>query len=459
MEKFDKKRLGSLLNKSLIIFIAFLIMISLFKLFLYHNSQKNLISQFKNTHIRENLVINNKKVKLNKPYKIKGETVYVPIIELCENFGADTSYTFKPYGGIDLKYKKSIYHLKRGSNIVEYSNRANKVTIDGPVVYMEDTLYMPIDFIYKVLDVNVEKASNGTVYMNNYPYKFNYDWIKQNKFIAHALGGVDGFKYTNTKEAMESSYNKGIRVLEGDLTMTSDGKLVLCHSFSKEYLKAYKLPENWSSEKPTQKKFLSEKIKGKYTTLSFEDIANYMKEHKDVYFVVDLKDNSTSNVNKSYKELLRVGKNVDTEILKRIIPQINNSHMYKPIMNIYNFKSMIYTIYDKNEKEISKAIDFSFEHGIKILSINNANISKDLQDKINNTGMGIYMFNYNNEQEISNFKYPFIRGVYTDFLPTQKINRDKEGNIMKEVDNKKNTTPSNDTANNNANIQEIEGIN
>lgn len=51
---------------------------------------------------------------MNKPYKINNGIVYVPLLELCNNFGTKIEYKFLPFGEVEVKYKKYTYYLKRG---------------------------------------------------------------------------------------------------------------------------------------------------------------------------------------------------------------------------------------------------------------------------------------------------------------------------------------------------------
>lgn len=51
--------------------------------------------------------------------------------------------------------------------------------------------------------------------------------------MAHALGGIDGENYTNSKEALGSNYNKGVRLSEVDINLTADDKLVCVHGWKK----------------------------------------------------------------------------------------------------------------------------------------------------------------------------------------------------------------------------------
>ena len=49
--------------------------------------------------------------------------------------------------------------------------------------------------------------------------------------IAHAGGGIAGVTYSNSREALDHSYGKGLRLFEIDLNWTTDGHLVLVHDW------------------------------------------------------------------------------------------------------------------------------------------------------------------------------------------------------------------------------------
>ena len=432
--KIGKKRLIIRTKKVSIILTSLVLIIAIYSLFYNYENQKKLMSEFRNTNIKERLITNNKITKMDKPYKIRNGTVYIPILELCKNFNTKASYKFLPNDVIELKYRKSTYLLKRGSNEVRFKDNSNVVKMDGIVLFMDNTIYVPRDFIYKILDVNVVQASDGTVYMDNYPKKFDYSWVKENRYIAHALGGIDGNTYTNSKEAMEKSYSRGLRVMEADMSLSSDGKLILLHSTEMENLSKLGLPLSWNKNLPTEEEFLNTKILGRYHTLNFKEVCQYMSKHKDMYLVVDLKKNDLKEVEKCYRELVSVAKNVDKSVLKRIIPQIYYEEMYKPIMNIYDFKSMIFTTYRMEELVVNKIVDFSYEHGIKVVAVNRANFSRDLTNKLIDRGIGLYMFTYNDPEKVKLLRNRYVSGFYTDFLPKKNIERDSDGKVV--IDNK-----------------------
>lgn len=69
---------------------------------------------------------------------------------------------------------------------------------------------------------SINNIQNSIYYFRDckYPgtdrYSFDYSWMDENCLIAHGFGGIDGSQYTNSREALEQSYDKGYRVFECD---------------------------------------------------------------------------------------------------------------------------------------------------------------------------------------------------------------------------------------------------
>lgn len=105
--------------------------------------------------------------------------------------------------------------------------------------------------------------------------------------IAHAGGGIDGYIYTDSLEAINNSYDNGARLFDIDLRFTSDIEIVLRHDWTgidleqPEFEYLYHVRQ-WSSEYcqeqiprkylPTMEQFKNAKIFSSYTPLSFHDI-------------------------------------------------------------------------------------------------------------------------------------------------------------------------------------------
>ena len=80
LEKFNTEIMKERARKALILLVSLVLILALFRLLHYHQSQRKIISEYKNTNIRERLITNNKVAQMKKPYKIKKRSVGINII-------------------------------------------------------------------------------------------------------------------------------------------------------------------------------------------------------------------------------------------------------------------------------------------------------------------------------------------------------------------------------------------
>lgn len=112
--------------------------------------------------------------------------------------------------------------------------------------------------------------------------------VEEQSYIAHAGGEIDGYTYTNSKEAVEHSIECGMKYIELDLLLTSDSSLVAAHSWA-DYNKMVGV-ENLDSI-PTLEQFQQSKLLGKYTPLTFADIDSILCVNPDIVLVTDKMSN------------------------------------------------------------------------------------------------------------------------------------------------------------------------
>ena len=135
-----------------------------------------------------------------------------------------------------------------------------------------------------------EINTNGMLRIDSKPFipnvaSENYLNYKKDtmRYIAHAGGQIDGLTYTNSKEALDSSYKKGFRLFELDIIQTQDGKFVAAHDWEL-WSKITDFKDNLPA---TNEQFLKHKIYGKYTPLDIEGINEWFSVHKDAILVTD----------------------------------------------------------------------------------------------------------------------------------------------------------------------------
>ena len=56
--------------------------------------------------------------------------------------------------------------------------------------------------------------------------------FEAHKVVAHAMGGINGYAYTNAWEAFVANYERGTRVFEVDFLLSKDDQLVARHEWT-----------------------------------------------------------------------------------------------------------------------------------------------------------------------------------------------------------------------------------
>lgn len=103
-------------------------------------------------------------------------------------------------------------------------------------------------------------------------------------YIAHG-GGVGEFTYTNSREALLDSLEKGFSFIEIDMLVTSDGHIIGGHDW-KQFKKAVSITDDSKAPLPLgQVRDL--RIQGKYSVLTGRDIADIMAKNRDFILVTD----------------------------------------------------------------------------------------------------------------------------------------------------------------------------
>lgn len=220
----------------------------------------------------------------------------------------------------------------------------------------------------------------------------------ENELIAHAMGGIENQIYTNSREAFELNYKNGKRIFEIDLMLTFDGGLIGQHD---------ELPSDIKFSD-----FMSKKIKGKYTPLSFDDIINLMNDYQDIQIVSDIK----SDFRESFTLITsKLKEQNNDDLFKRFIPQIYNENDFYYLKEKDIFKKIIYTLYktDANDEQIYDLISNNKE--INILTVFPNRFSKELTDKLNKLGVKTFVHTINDEETMLYFVNKGVSGFYTDF--------------------------------------------
>lgn len=228
--------------------------------------------------------------------------------------------------------------------------------------------------------------------------------VQEQNYVAHALGGVDEFAYTNSKEALENSYNNGFRIFEADVKLTSDKKLVCVHGWSKkDYEERLGIEYNKENAIMDYDTFMSLKIQGKYTPLSFKDLAEFIEEHKDMYVMIDIGSKSYNETKEIYTKIVEDCNNNDN-VLQRLIVGGQTTKMIKAVKECYDFDiiNLYWPKKSKREEKINtkeKFAEYCKQNKITSLSVATNRYDDDFGKYMKKNNIIVYVFTENDESK------------------------------------------------------------
>ena len=109
--------------------------------------------------------------------------------------------------------------------------------------------------------------------------------VSHKEYIAHAGGGIDGYIYTNSLEAMQQAAKNGYRYIELDLLLASDSVLVAAHSWRE--FNDMTGNAQWGDSVLSSADFARQRIHGRYTPLTAPVIERFFLDNDSLYLVTD----------------------------------------------------------------------------------------------------------------------------------------------------------------------------
>lgn len=248
-------------------------------------------------------------------------------------------------------------------------------------------------------------------------YYSEQDNFQKYRLIAHAMGGVNqNYRYTNSKEGFIEHYNKGTRIFEVDLAETKEGAIVARHDWSNSLYDILEQKNEYKDEKPlTLDDFKSKKINNILTPLTLNDIVDLMLEYDDFYIVTDSKSSKKDDVNRLFIKLVDKLNKADPSLIDRVIPQIYNRDMFFLLKDIYDFKSILYTLYLESSS-YSEVIEFAKEYKISGIVMSEDKYNKYFVEELNKNGIKSYVHTINDQEKIKKYIDEGVYGIYTDYV-------------------------------------------
>ncbi|WP_026907622.1 glycerophosphodiester phosphodiesterase family protein [Paucisalibacillus globulus] len=240
----------------------------------------------------------------------------------------------------------------------------------------------------------------------------HYNWTEQ-QLIAHAGGAIDGYTYTNSKEALINSYNNGYRLFELDFSITSDSNLVVRHGWEEDY------GQNLSSKTITYEQFMNSPYYNKYSPLDFDGVIALLEEYPDIYIIMDGKTTSVADTKKLYEKINSFTKDLDSDIKNRLIPQM----FYKDDLELirqYGFHDMVYVV-GREDYTPETLADFCDKNDIRVVSLSESRAELEVIKALNEKSIKSYVYTINDLEVMKEYFQLSINGIFTDFILPQEI--------------------------------------
>ena len=270
-----------------------------------------------------------------------------------------------------------------------------------------------------IIGIFVASAWHVSQNQNNSQDEKANEWFSGNDIIAHALGGIDGHDYTNSKEAFIYNYEQGDRIFEVDFTETTDGEVVCAYNWRNERQEGID-----GDHEPDLEKFLSVPIYGQYTPMSLAQLLDLLEQYPDAYAVTDIKRQEMKDVSRQFQLIVDTAKKENKEaVLDRFIIQFYQEDQLQEIREIYPFQNYIFTLYEKYEdkeqltqKDFKKVASFCKENGVDVITMWDYWWNADFEKTKEKYGLEVYVHTVNDVKTAVDCMNSGVDGIYTDYI-------------------------------------------
>jgi glycerophosphoryl diester phosphodiesterase len=228
--------------------------------------------------------------------------------------------------------------------------------------------------------------------------------------VAHALGGIDGTMYTNSREAWEQSCAAGYRLIEVDLRMTADGQVVCFHERMPPHIE---LPG--PVEEITRREFLAARYVGGYTPLDLDGLIELLAADERRYLVLDTAGRNEQILPAALDRFRRLA----PAALARTIPEVYCRDDVSFVAGLCAWETLIFTCYLCDYAD-DAVVSTARHSAVGMVAMFGHRYNASLHARLSEIGRGVYVHTINDPHEAASYLARGV-GVYTDFVqPSNK---------------------------------------
>lgn len=225
----------------------------------------------------------------------------------------------------------------------------------------------------------------------NVSFQEDENWYWHESLVAHACGGNVRLNYTNSREALNQAIADGFQVIEVDLRLSSDSKLLCAHDFQRK-------EENMAYEE-----YINTPVDYRFTAMDFDTFYSLVK-NKRIVIIADIKkDYEMERIIQFLREIV-----IDT---KRFYIQIGKERQIYTACGfpvLYNLGSA---------DDYHQAAAFCIKHDIRVVSLGIEKIkASNGWNVLCDHGIRVYVHTINRLDDFEELNENGIAGVFTDFL-------------------------------------------
>lgn len=216
---------------------------------------------------------------------------------------------------------------------------------------------------------------------------------------------MNNITYSNSLEALNRTYELGLRFIELDFWITKDSDIVLLHD--PEVLRNDFEPSAIDPLHFLSVDFKKIKRKDDLTQMNLEMLVDWLNKHPNTYIITDIKSNNLfllQTISSKYKILQQ-----------RFIPQIYHFREYLTVKKL-GFEKIILTLYYHPSYTNRQIINFAKATNIyAVTAWEDRGLNTEIAYNLTKNSIQTYIHTINNPKTIAKLKTESI-GVYTDLL-------------------------------------------
>jgi len=240
--------------------------------------------------------------------------------------------------------------------------------------------------------------------------------------IAHALGRIEGHDYTNSREAMDRAYRRGLRLFEADVALTSDEEPVLVHGWGRRELErlGHVVGDDEEPAALSAAQFLSAKIDARFTTQHLSDLYAFLQSHSDARVLFDIRPQTGEATRRIYDRIAAVI--VDPAARARCMAGCYSREMVEAVAATGHFELInLYfdpTLYDSADEfaEVCRTLEVS------TASVDSATVGAAIAP-LHDAGVAVLQFGINRGADVVDALARGVDAVGVDETAPEQVKR------------------------------------